>query len=399
MAPDRGRLERLLGGEALAGLRHRLRKRYAAEPQPADAFTLSRLDAHERDALAGLLGRARGQQSSLRLSHAEIDAALQAARLAVDLRSALECLDGPIVERSVQQARQRAWARLFAEPAEPLLAEALAARHTQGHIKRIAGHDIDTARQLLDQTARVLAQLPAQGVARARLAADSLGDAHALDGGRPVASLLRRVLDPARQHLRQRDLWAEQGVLVNQLAKPVVALNVVAEGASASDRLVAAAATAGEPLHLSLRLLARQAPAWRPGQAVHVCENPEILAAAADWLGVRCPPMVSLDGQLSAAPRMLLDQLAEANCAFHYHGDFDWPGITIANGIMRRYGAWPWCYSAADYRPNHGLALAGEPVEACWDARLTERMCAAGIAVHEEACLDELLANLTAIDC
>ena len=37
-----------------------------------------------------------------------------------------------------------------------------------------------------------------------------------------------------------------------------------------------------------------------------VCAN---LAAAADHLGPRCPPLVSLDDQLPAASRTLLDQL------------------------------------------------------------------------------------------
>lgn len=393
MTPDRARLERLLGGERLASLRSRLRKRFAADAVPPDRFTLANLSPPERDALAGLVGRERGRKTSLRLSHAVLDSALHEAGLAADLRDALEYLDGPIVDRAAREALEREWARLFEEGCSAL-GEALADRRTQGLVKRLAGGDIATARQLLAQCAKVLVRLPEQGIARARLAADVLGDAHALDGGRPIASLLRRVLDPPREHERWRDLWAEQGVLVNELAKPVVTLNLPVGGDDASDRLITSAAAVGEPLHLSLRLLARQAPRWREGRTIHVCENPEIVAAAADAFGSRCPPMVSLDGQLSAAPRMLLDQLAEAQAEFRYHGDFDWPGIAIANGIMRRYAAWPWCYGVADYRPGEGAALQGNPVDACWDPALTARMRLAGIAVHEEACLDRLLADL-----
>ena len=393
--PDRERLQRLLGGEALADLRQRLRKRYAAAAAPADGFTLNNLAPAERDALAGLLGRPRGDKASLRLSHRRLDAALQAADLAHDLRAALECLDGPIVDtRSAREREERAWAALFAEYAPEPLATALADTRTQGSVKRLTGQDINRARSLIGQAESLLARLPASGIARARLAADVLGDAHALDTGRPVATLLRRALDHTARHARMRDLWAEHGVLVNELAKPVVTLNLPASGNEATDRLINAAAQAGEPLHLSLRALARRPPTWRTGQRIHICENPEIVAAAADALEQRCPPLISLDGQLSAAPRTLLDQLAAAGCRFYYHGDFDWPGIAIANGIVRSYRAQPWRFSARDYAPKNGPALAGEPVEACWDTALANRMRAAGVAIHEEAQLPELLADL-----
>lgn len=397
--PDAERLSRLLGGNARAGLRQRLRKRYAASPTPADGFTLGQLTPTERDALTGLLGRRRSNQQSLRLSHAQLDAALRSAELADDLRAALECLDGPIVDtRAARERARRAWADVFAEPTNDALAETLTGSRAQGLLKRLAGQDIEVARRLIAQTDTVLARLPAHGIARARLAADTLGDAHALDASRPVATLVRRVLDGPRQHERMRDLWAQQGVLVNELAKPVVVLNLQASGHGVADQLITTAREAGEPLHLSLRLLARNAPVWRAGQTIHICENPEVLAAAADALGARCAPLVSIDGQLSAAPRTLLDQLAAADCDFHYHGDFDWPGITIASGIIARYGARPWRYCARHYAPDHGPRLAGEPVEAVWDATLAPRMRAAGIAVHEESQLDGLIADLATTD-
>ena len=399
MTPDRDRLTRLLGGAELAGLRQRLRKRYAASQVPVDGFTLGQLTAAERDALTGLLGRRRSNQQSLRLSHEQLDGALRSAELANDLCAALECLDGPIVDtRAARERRQRAWEGLFTESASVALAETLTESRAQGLLKRLAGQDIDTARRLIAHTEAVLARLPAHGIARARLAADTLGDAHALDPSRPVATLIRRVLDGSRQHERMRDLWAEQGVLVNELAKPVVVLNLQANGDGVADQLIAAARTAGEPLHLSLRLLARNTPNWLSSQTIHICENPEVLAAAADALGARCAPLVSIDGQLSAAPRTLLDQLAAAGCDFYYHGDYDWPGITIANGIIARYGASPWRYSARHYAPDHGPRLAGEPVEAVWDAALAPRMGAAGIAVHEESQLDGLIDDLARAD-
>lgn len=394
-ALDRARLQRLLGGEALAGLRQRLRRRYAVGAAPPDGFTLTSLAPAERDVLAGLLGRARGKGSSMRLSHGAIDGALCESGLAPDLRAALECLDGPIPDLAAQRERGRAgWAAVFARVPPGALADALREPGIQGIVKRLAHRDFKQAERIIDQAQAVLARLPAAGIARSRLAAEALGDAHALDPGRPAATLLRGALDPGRRFSRLRDLWAQQGVLVSELAKPVVVLNLVATGDGPVDRLLAAARQAGEPLHLSLRNLVRQPPRWRPGQRLYVCENPDVVAAAADELGAACPAMVSLDGQMSAAPRVLLDQLHAAGCRFCYHGDFDWPGVAIANGVIQRYGATPWRYSSRDYAPAAGAPLRGDLISAVWDAALAPAMRAAGAAVHEESQLQLLLGDL-----
>ncbi len=397
---DRERLARVLGSAQLAALRQRLRKRYRALQPPEDVFTLGQLAPAEAEALAGLLGRGHGPRASMRLSHAALDAALHDAGIARDLRAALEALDGPITDtEAARAARQRAWADAVAQASHPRLTAVLGQPQSQGLLKRLAAGQAANARQLIAQAERVLTRLPAPGVALARLAADTLGDAHALDRGRPVATLVLHALasDDSGQRAREtraRELWASQGVLVNELAKPVAVLNLAAAGESLTARLVQAAGCAGEPLHLSLRQLSRAPPPWRSGQRVFVCENPEVLAAAADALGPRCPPMVSLDGQLSAAPRTLLDQLAAAGADFRYHGDFDWGGLAIANFFFQRYGGTPWHYAACDYRPAAGPPLKGDPVPACWDAQLADQIQAAGTALHEEAVLSTLLRDL-----
>ena len=67
----------------------------------------------------------------------------------------------------------------------------------------------------------------------------------------------------------------------------VLVLNLPAAGNGATARLLAMAAAAGAPLRLTLRDLVDAAPTWDPGRAprVHVCENPAVLAAAADEHG------------------------------------------------------------------------------------------------------------------
>ena len=72
---------------------------------------------------------------------------------------------------------------------------------------------------------------------------------------------------------------------------------------------------------------------------MRVCENPNLVAIAADALGTRCAPLVCTDGMPAAAQRCLLSQLATAGAQTFYHGDFDWPGLHIGNYVMREYGA------------------------------------------------------------
>jgi uncharacterized protein (TIGR02679 family) len=97
----------------------------------------------------------------------------------------------------------------------------------------------------------------------------------------------------------------------------------------------------------------------------------------------------------------LLSQLALAGARLCYHGDFDWPGLRIANHVMREHNAGPWRFNAADYiaavRTASGLAqrLEGVTVKASWDDELAAAMHEHGVAVAEEAVAAQLLSDLT----
>jgi uncharacterized protein (TIGR02679 family) len=102
-------------------------------------------------------------------------------------------------------------------------------------------------------------------------------------------------------------------------------------------------------------------------------------------------------GMPSLVTMSLLERLAALGAVLRYHGDFDWPGVAIANRLVATAGCEPWLMTAGDYlsaaRPD-GLALDGPAVAPSWDAALGEAMVAQGVAVHEEAALDSLLAGL-----
>ena len=397
MSTARERLERLLGGPDLGGLRERLRRRYELG-RTGDTFTLGTISAHERRALEGLLGQRARPAGSMQLSVAELNKALSRAGLATSLQDALEQLDGPIRQIAAERASQAArWEAAFAACKSAPLTALIGGSAGRGLVKRLAGADPDRGKVLLEAAARVIECLPAAGVPLSHLAAQALGDSHALDESRPAATLVVAALRGAGIDERPRDFWAKWGVLVGELASPALVLNLSADTDTPGGRLVQKALESGEPLHLSLRMLLRAPPRWRVnGRRVLVCENPAVVAMAADRLGTRCAPLVCTDGMPSAAQRVLLGQLAAADAILHYHGDFDWPGLTIANFVIRSFKAQPWRFRSDDYIATEGRPLEGTLVAADWDSALAPKMAEHGYALDEEAVMDQLLHDLTA---
>ncbi|WP_265286331.1 TIGR02679 family protein [Verminephrobacter eiseniae] len=284
-------------------------------------------------------------------------------------------------------------------------------------LKRLARRDPELAMRLLGQAGAVLRDLPASGLTRAQLAAKALGDAHALDGGQPAATLVLAALrhheksavtpesgladdavedtETGKPPERERDIWARAGVLVNELARPALLLNLPVHPSSTPPGMK------GEPDYLSLRRLLRTRFEWAvERKRVYVCENPNILSIAADRLGAACSPLVCTDGMPAAAQRVLLTQLADAGAELHYHGDFDWAGICIANHVMQSFNARPWRFGSGDYVdafasiPQKDRDLMGDGVSASWDPSLLDHMRAHQLAVDEEAVAHLLIGDL-----
>lgn len=423
------RLQRLLGGDHLASLRKRLRQRFERAPieGAVDHIRVVGLSAEEYAALAALLGRRQRRSKSLQIDVLRLDADLRRSGIATSLRDALEKLDGTIPHLAGIRLRQQTlWSGVIDSCSHSDLASLLLTPGGISLLKRLARGDTAAAAELCWRAEEVLRHLPAKGITRSQLAADVLGDAHALDNGRGVAALvlavLRQiatptldaaaliadedsemvrksredvVLEPVAGAERIRDTWARAGVLVNELARPALFLNLPPNGTE-SDRW-----PLGEPAFASLRSLLRSPPRWDvAGRDVYVCENPNLLAIAADRWGAGCAPLVCTDGMPAAAQRCLLDQLALAGARLRYHGDFDWPGLRIGNQVMREHGAEPWRFGAVDYiaavRTAQSLAhpLGGKVAEASWDGALAPAMREHRVAIAEEALAASLLQDL-----
>lgn len=415
------RLIRRLGGTELAGLRQRMRRhfeRHGRGPEKS-GFHLTNLSAVEYEALALLIGLPSRSTRSVRIDIAQFDTALQEAGMANSLREALETLDGPIVNRAEATAElQSRWSSVTDSQGLHLsLCAWLRGSSAVGLLKRVSKQKPQTAHLLLQQAHAVMQHLPAQGLTRAQLAADALGNAHALDNGQAVATVVLAALQhdanvdeleqppseettgdakgTRRPAERMRDIWARSGVLVNELARPALFLNLPVRTPSG------ALAAPGEPGYLSLRQLLRTPPYWNVADhIIYVCENPNIVSIAADRLGAACAPLVCTDGMPAAAQRVLLKQLSDAGAKLVYHGDFDWAGIHIANNVMTLCDARPWHFGTQDYfravetAPPKDRDLEETPVAASWDQALMEAMQSHGMAIAEEAVASLLVNDL-----
>ncbi len=382
--------------------------------RPTGLVRLDQLDRTERHALAGLLGRpVVGDRVTVDL--AGLDRRLRDSGAASGLVAAADRLRGPLVDRpGRRQDRADAVARVWAAGRRALDDVGLAAcpwvepwleeLRRAGSLGRVPP---ERAERALATAVRCVAALPRHPgdapCGRGELASLLTGDAHGLDDGSLVGAVVLRAAAaiagtpyPASPAGR-RALWRSVGVITDEVSTTALTAGLRSTG----DTWLDDRTRAGWESHLTARDLRRLDLVCPVGAVVHVCENPRVLEAALD---AQCrSAVVCTLGQPTVVVLSLLEQLRVAGAELRYHGDFDWPGIAIANLLVGVHQCRPWRFAAADYvgalaRLAPIVAelplLGSEPVTASWDPRLTSAMAAAGRAVHEELLLDELLADL-----
>ncbi|WP_329098522.1 TIGR02679 family protein [Streptomyces sp. NBC_01439] len=405
MPVDSVRLRRLLGDPGLSWLVDRVRRRLEREQSLTGPISLSVPTQAQRAAAERLLGRSPGSGRSLTVRLDDVDAVLRRSGVSpAGLAAAVTALTGPVVALdSAKVADARAWHEAYA-PLDaladeiPALAPWTVRMRGDGLLRRLVGTPA-AAHSLLGEVVTVLRALPADPpVSLPAFAARVLGAAHALDDDTPRATVtlagiraLTGFPDGAGAEWR-REAWASAGLLRDELSSTVLTLNL--RGTPALDW----AADAGEPSVLTLRQLIRN-PLASSTPSVRICENPTVLAAAADVHGADSAPLVCLQGQPSVAAVTLLRHLHQGGTALHYHGDFDWGGLRIASGLLRRVPWLPWRYTTADYRAaalTHpgGSPLTGRPAEAPWAPGLSGALEELGVRIEEETVLDVLLSDL-----
>lgn len=383
--------------------------------EPVGTITVDCPDRSVRHAVSGLLGRP-VLRDRVRIDLGLLDAVARERAGTAGVVALVEAVGGPLRDRVAERsaaaaARQAPYAALRswladhpAVAAQPWVEPWLAGVRRSGLLARVT--DSQDAGRALVQAAAVAAGLLGEGdpvpTGRNVLAARVAGDAHALDDGTVLGALVLRALAAAvgeeapRTAAARRALWERHGVRPDAVSGTCLTLGLRPAGRSALAHRLALAADDGDPVHLTAWDLARADVAVPAGTRVLVCENPRVLEAIAERRG-GAVPVVCTSGMPGLVTSDVLRQLRAGGAHLDYHGDFDWPGVAIANRLVATAGCRPWRMSAEDYQAAvraDGPALLGAPVAPEWDPALGEAMRRTGRAVHEEAVLDSLLDHL-----
>lgn len=405
-------LRRLLETPDTAWLLSRMRSRLESTGSLTGNVVKAQATLRERTTAARLVGAPVRSGRSVTVSLDTINAMLQrSGAWPAGLESAVVALTGPVTMPETRNAEREGWLaarqalqKLGIERAE--LASWAEGIVRSGSFTR-AARTVADAQVLAGRLVAIASALPSAGESLGVFSARILGDAHDLDNGTSLGTLAMRMAAalgalstdaPVTSARWRREAWASVGIVIDELSSMVLVLGLPGGTEPATARALAALVTDGEPALLTLRQLNVSSIGEIPAE-VFVCENPAIVAAAADQLASSCPPLVCVGGQPGAAVIRLLVALVEGGAKLCYHGDFDWGGITIARTLGRRVDWLPWRYDAAAY--SQAIAslpdlppLKGNAVETPWDPALAPAMLAGGFKVEEEQVLPLLIGDL-----
>ncbi|WP_314250320.1 TIGR02679 family protein [Streptomyces sp. DSM 40907] len=408
-----------LAGPGLVRLWESARRRLEGNGLRATgSVRLSGLAAEERNDLSLLLGKpVTGATATVQLD--SLDTRLRSSAAGLGLGDVLQELGPALTDRraartEARERRDQVWSSLAASLEGSRLTDEDWAWRWYDGLRRTGvptGVTPSAAVRTLQQAVHVLTLLFGPGRAgawgRGDLAAEATGSAHGLDDGTWLARLVQRGIALAHDTelpddaAGRRAVWRLASVTPDEVSSTVLAYGLRPDGGSWRERSLYERAVQHAETHLTLRDLRALRLSLPAGTLVRICENPRVVEAAAD--AACSQPLVCTSGSAATVVLTLLDALAATGCRFAYHGDFDWPGITLANRVVHRYGAQPWRMGAGDYEalaartrarnvPQH--PLTGPSATADWDPGLAPAMTALGMALHEEATLDLLVADL-----
>ncbi|MET7636852.1 TIGR02679 family protein [Streptomyces sp. NPDC005078] len=417
-----------LNDPSLTALWAAARKRLERNRLAPTGTVQAHLDAEGAKRLGGLLGT-RLEPGLRRIQLGALDAALRASAAQCGLVTVVADLTGqPLQDRmSAKEAQQTAWTELWQQLDADLTRAGLAhadwITNWLGDLRStgiLTRAGIGPATTALSSTVRTIATLtntPLHALAGTRadavkqwelseLAAHTTGDAHGLDEGRLTGILVLKAIAAActlpspDSAASRRLLWERVGVSTDSLSGTIMVWRLAPPGPHPWAEMMRTRRDLALVTHLTLQELhtVPDAALTMPGTTVHFCENPQVLQAAARYglPGI----LICGSGNPSAAGWELLERLTSGGADVAYHGDFDWPGIAIADRVMRT-GARPWRMHTVDYLnalaelpAERLLPLAGPALPTPWDPQLAATMAQNDLAVHEEAQLHRLLPDL-----
>ncbi|MDH6464353.1 uncharacterized protein (TIGR02679 family) [Micromonospora sp. A200] len=382
-------------------------------------LSLRALDDRQREAVGLLIGRPVAAQVTLDL--AELDRTLAGSAAAAGLIEVIEALTGPVPDRpadaaaeATQRDQLREHGRVAVEAAgiadQDWAARWLDSLWRGGVLARLTA---DEARRLITAATTALGltlSRPSTPWSRTELAERVTGSAHGLDDDTLLARLVLRGIalaltgssEPPPDAAARRALWESAGVAGDTVATTVLTYGLRPLADDWLSRSLRQRADQHAETHLTLRDVRRLGHLLITQDTVYVCENPRVLEAAADAAAPAA--LVCTSGNPTTVTLALLDALAaQDRVQLTYHGDFDWPGIGIAERVMRRTGAVPWRFRSTDYEAAIAEAqlrgtplreLSGPNLDTPWDPALAAAMRRHALVVHEESIVAALLDDL-----
>lgn len=404
-------LEHLFRRRGLKRLVEQLAKQLRSRGRLQQSTRIEQITAEERTALLSLTGTEYGTHAVVDLN--DVHRVLKNSSDGRTLEEVVEAIIGkPLREHATRKrARKAAWDRLFLDARSrtdgcPALLAWVEMVQKTGMLR--SSQTPDKARELLGKSISIAMRLPipiSQSVRLARFAAQTCGDAHALDHDRPLGRLLIAAAaavvgaDSPSDAASRRNVWNAVGIIPDELSSTVLVWNLRANCGSLVGNVLNLHADQGEPVRLTLAQLIRHAVEsfHAPGDGViSICENPAVMEAAAAELGAAGRPLICTEGQPGVAVMQLLTALHRERLPLRYHGDFDWGGIHIGNRMWKAFPQLiPWRFMASDYVGHQSSRrLDQQFVSAAWDPDLAGVMHDHGLAVEEELVLGDLLADL-----
>ncbi|MGH2754975.1 MAG: TIGR02679 domain-containing protein, partial [Actinomycetota bacterium] len=171
------------------------RRRLEQSASLSASFAIGDPDDAERRAIGRLLGTRPPTGRAVRISLERLDAALTSSRFGIGLVEALELVGGPIWDRgaarlAAAKEKEALWKGLTEHPAvraRPELARWLDSLRSSGIASRLAGA---RESELVSAALEIVGSLPRSGDRLNVVAAAATGDAHALDRGTPLGSMV-----------------------------------------------------------------------------------------------------------------------------------------------------------------------------------------------------------------
>ncbi len=242
------------------------------------------------------------------------------------------------------------------------------------------------------------------------LSARVTSDPHTLDSNTMAGKLLLHLLTFSQgvhfpSDAEQRNmLYYKAGILCDSISSSVTQLGLILSVGEQEHLAYQYFRQSCEVCTLTLTNLANLSTAFSPSRHVYLVENQMVFSQLCDHASEFHSPLICTSGQLQVAVLRLLDMLAASGTTFHYSGDFDGGGLSIADRLTVRYPGLLelWHMSSKDYTVACSKKKLGEisirNLQGLSHKALNETAAAIleeGYAGYQELLLPAMLEDLT----